>query len=99
MWHVQALLDSYLCFVHLAAAMYMEPLFHAFLVTALFEFVIFSLFEMRFLLSIWKALRPDAFANGFEVMRREFSRLYVRFCEFCTCRVPYAVSAVSFACV
>ena len=37
----------------------MEPLFNAFATAAFFEFVIFAIFEMRYLLSIWRARRCD----------------------------------------
>lgn len=75
----QALLDSYLCLIHLSTGMLVEPVFQSFLITSFFEFIIFSLFEMRFLLLIWKARRPEAFNAGWESVRREFSLLYMRF--------------------
>merc|ERR1711871_1820243 len=40
---------------------------------------IFSIFEMRLLLMIWKARRPQAFAEGWANMRRELGILYARF--------------------
>jgi hypothetical protein len=38
-----------------------EALFNAFATTAFFKFMIFSVFEMRYLLLIWKARRPQGF--------------------------------------
>ena len=37
-----------------------EPLFNAFATTAFFEFVVFAIFEMRYLLSVWRARRANA---------------------------------------
>lgn len=37
-----------------------EPLFNAFATAAFFEFVTFAIFEMRYLLSIWRARRGAA---------------------------------------
>jgi hypothetical protein len=77
----QAILDAYLCLVHLTAGIVREPLFNAFATAAFFKFVVFSIFEMRFVLMIWKASRPEAFNSGWSVMRRELSLLYTKFCE------------------
>ncbi len=59
-----------------------ESLFNAFATAAFFKFVIFAIFEMRYLLAIWKARRPVASGEGWETMRRELSVLYSRFCKF-----------------
>ncbi len=98
----QAILDAYMCLVHLTAgivrgdssnvrfhtfANYLtqlplpEPLFNAFATAAFFKFIVFSIFEMRFMLMIWKAMHPHAFNSGWAVMRRELSLLYTKFCE------------------
>jgi hypothetical protein len=58
-----------------------ESLFNAFATVAFFKFVIFSIFEMRYLLAIWKAQRPVASGEGWETMRRELTVLYTRFCK------------------
>jgi len=48
-----------------------------------FKFIIFSIFEMRYLLLIWKSRRPQAFSEGgMEGTRRELSMLYARFYAF-----------------
>lgn len=59
-----------------------ESLFNAFATAAFFKFVVFSIFEMRYLLAIWKANRPANNGESWEAMRRELSVLYSRFCEF-----------------
>ncbi|KEH30698.1 putative transcription factor C2H2 family [Medicago truncatula] len=75
----QAIVDAYLCLVHLTAGILVESLFNAFATAAFFKFVVFSIFEMRYLLAIWKASRPLSNGEGWETMRRELSVLYSRF--------------------
>ena len=71
-------LDSYQCLLHLTAGIVVEPLFHSFGVAAFFQFALFSVFEMRVLLQIWKARRPNGEQNWLEI-RRDLSALYSRF--------------------
>ncbi|KAH9566364.1 hypothetical protein CY35_04G126700 [Sphagnum magellanicum] len=78
----QAMMDAYLCLLHLTAGILVESLFNAFATVAFFKFVIFSIFEMRYLLAIWKAQRPVASGEGWETMRRELTVLYTRFYGF-----------------
>ncbi|EEF44406.1 transmembrane E3 ubiquitin-protein ligase FLY2 [Ricinus communis] len=75
----QAIMDAYLCLLHLTAGILVESLFNAFATAAFFKFVVFSIFEMRYLLAIWKASRPINSGEGWETMRRELSVLYSRF--------------------
>ncbi|WVZ01602.1 hypothetical protein V8G54_027671, partial [Vigna mungo] len=75
----QAIMDAYLCLLHLTAGILVESLFNAFATAAFFKFVVFSIFEMRYLLAIWKAGRPLSNGEGWETMRRELSVLYSRF--------------------
>ncbi|GMJ13070.1 FLYING SAUCER 1 [Hibiscus trionum] len=75
----QAIMDAYLCLLHLTAGILVESLFNAFATAAFFKFVVFSIFEMRYLLAIWKASRPMSNGEGWETMRRELSVLYSRF--------------------
>ncbi|XP_048439991.1 transmembrane E3 ubiquitin-protein ligase FLY2 isoform X1 [Pyrus x bretschneideri] len=75
----QAIMDAYLCLLHLTAGILVESLFNAFATAAFFKFVVFSIFEMRYLLAIWKARRPTNSGEGWETMRRELSVLYSRF--------------------
>ncbi|XP_019159035.1 PREDICTED: DSC E3 ubiquitin ligase complex subunit 1 [Ipomoea nil] len=75
----QAIMDAYLCLLHLTAGILVESLFNAFATAAFFKFVVFSIFEMRYLLAIWKASRPMNSGEGWEAMRRELSVLYSRF--------------------
>ncbi|KAF5744078.1 RING/U-box superfamily protein isoform 1 [Tripterygium wilfordii] len=75
----QAIMDAYLCLIHLTAGILVESLFNAFATAAFFKFVVFSIFEMRYLLAIWKASRPMNSGEGWDTMRRELSVLYSRF--------------------
>ncbi|CAL9103920.1 unnamed protein product [Musa textilis] len=75
----QAIMDAYFCLLHLTAGILVESLFNAFATAAFFKFVVFSIFEMRYLLAIWKASRPTNNGEGWETMRRELSVLYSRF--------------------
>ncbi|XVE66182.1 hypothetical protein DITRI_Ditri08aG0060000 [Diplodiscus trichospermus] len=75
----QAIMDAYLCLLHLTAGILVESLFNAFATVAFFKFVVFSIFEMRYLLAIWKASRPLNTGEGSETMRSELSVLYSRF--------------------
>lgn len=53
----QALVDAYLCLLHLTLGILYEPLFNSFATIAFFLFVIFAVFEMRYMLVCWKARR------------------------------------------
>ncbi|KAK4766504.1 hypothetical protein SAY87_008146 [Trapa incisa] len=75
----QAIIDAYLCLLHLTAGVLVESLFNAFATASFFKFVVFSIFEMRYLLAIWKASRPMYNGEGWEAMRRELLVLYSRF--------------------
>ncbi|KAK4484469.1 hypothetical protein RD792_007052, partial [Penstemon davidsonii] len=75
----QAIMDAYICLLHLTAGILVESLFNAFATAAFFKFVVFSIFEMRYLLAIWKANRPMNNGENWETMRRELSVLYSRF--------------------
>jgi uncharacterized protein YhhL (DUF1145 family) len=90
----QAIVDAYLCLVHLTAGILVESLFNAFATAAFFKFVVFSIFEMRYLLAIWKASRPLSNGEGWEIMRRELSVLYSRFCKY-SFRIKVSVSNLS----
>ena len=68
-----------ICLHIISAVPVYQPLFTAFATAAFLKLVIFSIFEMRLLLMIWKAQRPQAFAEGWVNMRRGLGILYARF--------------------
>jgi hypothetical protein len=75
----QAILDSYLCLGHLSIGIVAQNVFTTFAIVAFIKLIIFSVFEMRYLLIIWKARRPQGFSEGWLVLRRELTTLYSRF--------------------
>lgn len=74
----QAVLDSYQTLLHLTAGVVADPVFHVFAATAFVQFSLFSVFEMRLMLQIWKSRRPNGEQNWLEI-RRDLSNLYSRF--------------------
>lgn len=78
----QAIIDSYLCLLHLTTGIVMDSVFNAFATAAFLKFITFSVFEMRYILVIWKSRRPQAFANGVQSIRGELSVIYARFYVF-----------------
>ncbi|KAJ0401945.1 hypothetical protein P43SY_001992 [Pythium insidiosum] len=75
----QAIVDSYLCLGHLTVGIVAQNVFTAFASVAFVKLIIFSVFEMRYLLIIWKARRPQGFSDGWLTLRRELTTLYSRF--------------------
>jgi len=74
----QAIMDAYLCLLHLTVGIVMEQLFSAFATAAFFQFLVFSVFEMRYMLTIWKA-RQAPQLDTWSALRHELSLLYSRF--------------------
>ncbi|TDH74416.1 hypothetical protein CCR75_001489 [Bremia lactucae] len=75
----QGIVDSYLCLGHLTVGIVAQNVFAAFASVAFVKLIIFSVFEMRYLLIIWKARRPQGFSEGWLTFRRELTTLYTRF--------------------
>ncbi|XP_074361162.1 transmembrane E3 ubiquitin-protein ligase FLY2-like [Apium graveolens] len=75
----QAIMDAYLCLLHLTAGITVEQLYNAFSTAAFFKFVVFSFCELRFFLHIWKANRSTNYIQSVEA-RRELSVLCINFC-------------------
>lgn len=82
---MQAMLDTYFCLMHLTVGIYLDGAFKAFATAAFLKFVLFAMFEMRYLLFVWKSRRPQAFSQGWAAMRRELQNLYTRFCTLRLC--------------
>ena len=72
-----AVMDSYICLVHLLAGIMWEELFNSFATISFTKLILFSILEMRLMLQIWKARRADSFANGWDEIRRQLSILCV----------------------
>lgn len=76
---MQALMDAYDSFLHLCLGLSSQYMFNTIAVISLFKFILFSLLEARYLLTIWRQRQPDIFNQGWDVVRRELSWLYSRF--------------------
>lgn len=79
LWTVghQAVMDAYLCLLHLTVGIFVSALFNSFCTAAFFSFVLFAIFGLRWLLFSWRARR----GSGTEawLASRELSSLYARF--------------------
>mmetsp|Transcript_19491 Transcript_19491/g.74795 ORF Transcript_19491/g.74795 Transcript_19491/m.74795 type:complete len:559 (+) Transcript_19491:123-1799(+) len=75
---MQAVIDSYICLFHLSIGIFIEATLNAFITASFFKFVIFSVFEMRYLLLIWKARRPLQADTPWDAMRQQLRVLYTR---------------------
>lgn len=76
---LQALMDAYDSFLHLSLSASSPYMFNTFAVISLFKFVLFALLEVRYLLTIWRQRHREIFAEGWDAVRRELSRVYFYF--------------------
>lgn len=61
----------------MAVGMMVDSLFNAMATAAFFEFVIFAVFEMRYMLNIWKSRQGNLIDS--RTQQRELLGLYARF--------------------
>ena len=76
---IQAVLDAVVCLSHMFVSLTSDAIFQSFSLVAFLKLVVFSIFELRIVLMIWKARRPAIFNDGFVMMRRELGKIYSRF--------------------
>lgn len=57
---MQAVMDGYLCLLHLTTGVVIENVFISFATAAFFTFVLVSIFGMRYLLVVWRIQRPES---------------------------------------
>ncbi|ORZ10077.1 hypothetical protein BCR42DRAFT_333854 [Absidia repens] len=57
---MQAMMDGYICLLHLTTGVVMESVFLPFASAAFFSFILVSIFGMRYLLVIWRIQRPES---------------------------------------
>lgn len=76
---LQALMDAYDSFLHLGLSAASPNRFNTFAIISLSKFVLFALFEVRYLLTIWRQRNLEIFAEGWDTVRRELSRFYSYF--------------------
>ena len=75
----QSTLDAYLCLGHLISGIVVEEIFPSFACLAFLEFMMFSVFEMRLLLHVWKIRNTSNNSSSWIDLRRELSALYGKF--------------------
>ncbi|KAG0173222.1 hypothetical protein DFQ30_008491 [Apophysomyces sp. BC1015] len=57
---MQAMMDGYICLLHLTTGVVIDTVFTPFAAAAFFSFVLVSVFGMRYLLVVWRIQRPEA---------------------------------------
>lgn len=62
-----------------------QTLFYAFGIAAFIYFVKFSMFDLRFLMYVWRSRNPAMFNQHVDQIRRKLSVLYLEFCAFPSC--------------
>lgn len=75
---MHSVFDAYVCSIHLTTALYVDDLFNAFIMVSFMQFMLFSMFDFRLVLLVWRARRPMDF-SGWERMRAALSKIYSGF--------------------
>lgn len=68
---MQAMMDSYLCLLHLTTGVVIETVFLPFAAAAFFNFLLVAVFGMRYLLVIWRIQRPESLRSSSEENNNE----------------------------
>ncbi|KAI8319642.1 hypothetical protein GQ54DRAFT_264976 [Martensiomyces pterosporus] len=76
---MQAVLDSYLCMLHLTGSVFYSELYLSFAGVSFLTFVLLSMFDMRYLVMVWRVQRPEAGDTSTSEGRRELWLIYFRF--------------------
>merc|ERR1711879_991683 len=61
---MHSVFDAYLCLIHLTTGLYIDDLFNSFIMVSFLQFMVFSMFDLRLVLLVWRARHPDDFAMG-----------------------------------
>lgn len=69
--------DTYICLAHLFTALRIEKLFHFFIMPTFWYFILFSIFETKLLIIIWKARYGNLYQNE-EQSRRALANFYFK---------------------
>eukprot|EP00474_Spongospora_subterranea_P010628 CRZ11086.1 hypothetical protein [Spongospora subterranea] len=67
---ILALLDSYMCVVHVALGMRVPDLWLSFIILTMIEFLLFSVFQVRLIFSVWKSNNRMQFDSASQDDRR-----------------------------
>jgi len=76
---VQALMDAYDSFLHLSLTASSQYMFNTFAMISLTKFILFSLLEVRYVLTIWRCQNREIFAAGWDEVRRHVSQFHSYF--------------------
>ncbi|KAJ1936339.1 hypothetical protein FBU59_005086, partial [Linderina macrospora] len=76
---MQAVLDSYLCMLHLTGGAFYNEIYLAFSGVSFMTFALLTMFDMRYLAMIWHVQRPEAGNANTQEGRRELWLIYFRF--------------------
>jgi len=76
---MHSVLDAYLSLLHLMTALYIDDLFYPFIMVFLFQFLVFSVFDLRFVLLVWRGRWPLDFTSGWERVRSTLAKIYLGF--------------------
>jgi len=76
---MHSVFDAYVCLIHLTAGLYIDDLFNSFIMVSFVQFMIFSMFDLRLVLLVWRARRPLDFSSGWERMRSTLTKIYSGF--------------------
>jgi len=76
---MHSIFDAYVCLIHLTAGLYIDDLFNSFIMVSFVQFMIFSMFDLRLVLLVWRARRPLDFSSGWERMRSTLTKIYTGF--------------------
>lgn len=71
-----SILDSYICIAHFGLSIMYPRRFSFLIVIALFSFILFSIFGLKYLHSVWKSRYPH---REWEELRSKLSNLHVRY--------------------
>jgi len=73
---IHSVFDAYVCFVHLIIGLYEDNLFNSFIMVSFLQFIMFSMFDLRLVLLVWKGRRPQDFNSGWDRMRSTLTKVY-----------------------
>jgi len=76
---MHSVLDAYLSLLHLMTALYIDDLFYPFIIVFLLQFLVFSVFDLRFVLLVWRGRRPRDFSSGWVRVRSTITKIYLVF--------------------
>lgn len=76
---LQVFMDAYDSLLHVGFGLSSSYVFHTIAIVALFKFILFSVVEARYFLSVWRQRRSEALNQDVDMLRRELTLLYSRF--------------------